>query len=434
MNVLVINAGSSSLKYQLFNMATETILAKGMCDRIGIDGHLKHKPESNGKPVFNESIPLPTHAEAIHVVIEKLTSEEYGVIKDLSEITCVGHRVVNGGRKFSESVLITQAVTDAIEDCARLAPLHNPANLMGINACQKMIPGVPQVAVFDTSFHHTIPDYAHIYPIPYKYFEENDIRRYGFHGTSHRYVSALAIDYMGGKAEGTKIVSCHLGNGASLAAIKDGKSIDTTMGVTPLEGVPMGTRCGSVDPALVDIISSIEGNISVKETMDILNKKSGIIGVAGISSDFRDVETAAGYDIENGRRMEGAPSNERCKLALDIFCYQVAKFIGAYIVTMGGVDAIIFTAGVGENSPYARKGIIERLNGIGITMNIPKNEFRGLGEFVDVTGDSSKAKVLVIPTDEELVIARDTVEIVTTWHKDNMRKALSMEGYSNLRG
>jgi len=412
MNVLVINAGSSSLKYQLFNMEDETILAKGMCDRIGLDGHLKHKPESNNKPVFNESIPLPTHAEAINVVIEKLTSEDYGVISDLSEINAVGHRVVNGGRKFSASVEITQEVIDTIEECARLAPLHNPANLMGISACKKLMPNIPQVAVFDTAFHHTIPDYAHVYPIPYKYFEEHDIKRYGFHGTSHRYVSKLAIDYLGGKAQGTKIISCHLGNGASLAAIKDGKSIDTTMGVTPLEGIPMGTRSGSIDPALVDIISSIEGGLSVKETMDILNKKSGVLGVSCLSSDFRDVETAAGYDIENGRRMENAPSNEQCKLALDIFCYQVAKFIGSYIVSMGGVDAIIFTAGVGENSPYARKGIIDNLNGIGITLNVPKNEFRGLGEFVDITGEKSIAKVLCIPTDEELVIARDTVEIV----------------------
>ncbi|MCL2227658.1 MAG: acetate kinase [Oscillospiraceae bacterium] len=412
MNVLVINAGSSSLKYQLFNMETEAILAKGMCDRIGIDGHLKHKPESNGKPVFNESIPLPSHAEAITVVIEKLTSKDYGVISDLSEINAVGHRVVNGGRKFSESVLVNQDVVDAIEACARLAPLHNPANLMGINACQKLMPGVPQVAVFDTAFHHTIPDFAYVYPIPYKYFKEHDIRRYGFHGTSHRYVSAQAIDYMGGKVEGSKIISCHLGNGASLAAIKDGKSLDTTMGVTPLEGVPMGTRSGSIDPALVDIISSLEGNIDLKETMDILNKKSGVLGVSCFSSDFRDVETAAGYDIETGHKMEDKPVNELCKLALDIFCYQVAKFIGSYIVTMGGVDAIIFTAGVGENSPYARFGIIERLNGIGISMEEPKNRFRGLGKFVDITGKDSMAKVLVIPTDEELVIARDTLKIV----------------------
>jgi len=412
MNVLVINAGSSSLKYQLFNMETEAILAKGMCDRIGLDGHLKHKPESTNKPVFNESIPLPTHAEAINVVIEKLTSKEYGVIESLSEINAVGHRVVNGGRKFSESVLIDTEVINAIEVCARLAPLHNPANLMGIEACQKLMPNIPQIAVFDTAFHQTIPDYAHIYPIPYKYFEENDIRRYGFHGTSHRYVSKLAIDHLGGKAEGTKIISCHLGNGASIAAIKDGKSIDTTMGVTPLEGIPMGTRSGSIDPAIVEIISSLEGNISVKETMEILNKKSGVLGVSCLSSDFRDVETAAGFDIETGLKMENAPVNDRCKLALDIFCYQVAKFIGSYMVAMGGVDAIIFTAGVGENSPYARRVIVDNLNGIGINMNEPKNRFRGLGEFVDITGDGSKAKVLVIPTDEELVIARDTVAIV----------------------
>jgi len=412
MNVLVINAGSSSLKYQLFDMDTETILAKGMCDRIGLDGHLKHKPESNNKPVFNESIPLPTHAEALNVVIEKLTSTDYGVIESLDEVHAVGHRVVNGGRKFYESVLINQEVIDSIESCVRLAPLHNPANLMGIHACQKLMPNTPQVAVFDTAFHHTIPDYAFTYPIPYKYYEENDIRRYGYHGTSHRYVSALAIDYLGGKAEGTKIITCHLGNGVSLAAIKDGKSIDTTMGVTPLEGLPMGTRSGSVDPALVDIISSLEGNISIKETMDILNKKSGVLGVSCFSSDFRDVETAAGYDIENGHKIEGAPVNEKCKLALDIFCYQAAKFIGSYIAAMGGVDAVVFTAGVGENSPYARFGIISNLNGIGICMEEPKNRFRGRGEFVDITGEGSIAKVLVIPTDEELVIARDTIKIV----------------------
>ncbi|MCL2366735.1 MAG: acetate kinase [Oscillospiraceae bacterium] len=412
MNVLVINAGSSSLKYQLFNMETEAILAKGMCDRIGLDGHLKHKPVSNKKPVFDESIPLPTHAEAINVVIEKLTSADYGVIESLSEINAVGHRVVNGGRKFSESVRIDQEVINAIEACARLAPLHNPANLMGIEACQKLMPNIPQIAVFDTAFHQTIPDYAHIYPIPYKYFEDHDIRRYGFHGTSHRYVSKLAIDYLGGKVEGSKIISCHLGNGASIAAIKDGKSIDTTMGVTPLEGVPMGTRSGSIDPAIVEIISSLEGNISIKETMEILNKQSGVLGVSCLSSDFRDVEKAAGYDIETGLRIESAPVNELCKLALEIFCYQVAKFIGSYIVAMGGVDAIIFTAGVGENSPYARRVITDNLNGIGICMNEPTNRFRGLGKFVDITGDDSKAKVLVIPTDEELVIARDTVAIV----------------------
>ena len=312
MNVLVINAGSSSLKYQLFDMKTENILAKGNCDRIGLDGHLKHAPVANGKPVFDSDIPLPTHAEAISAVIEKLTSSDYGVIASLSEINAVGHRAVHGGPKFFGSALINDEVISVLEDCIRLAPLHIPANLMGIRACQKAMPGVPQVAVFDTAFHHTIPESAYIYPIPYKYYEENDIRRYGFHGTSHRYVSALAIEHLGGKAECTKIITCHLGNGSSLAAVKDGKSIDTTMGVTPLEGIPMGTRCGSVDPSLVDIIAGIEGT-ALKDAMDVLNKKSGVLGIYGKSSDFRDIETAAGINIDDGSHIAGAKvDNARC--------------------------------------------------------------------------------------------------------------------------
>ena len=410
MNVLVINAGSSSLKYQLFNMKTEAILAKGICDRIGIDGHLKHTPVSNGKPVFNSDIPLPTHAEALSAVIEKLTSADYGVIDSLSEINAVGHRTVHGGRRFVASVLINNEVHSAIEDCVRLAPLHIPANLMGIDACQKAMPEVPQVAVFDTAFHHTIPDYAYIYPIPYKYYEENDIRRYGFHGTSHRYVSAIAIDHLGGKAEGTKLITCHLGNGSSLAAVKDGKSVDTTMGVTPLEGVPMGTRCGSVDPSLPEIIASIEG-ISFKETMDILNKKSGVLGISGTSSDFRDIEEAAGIDIDTGAAIKGAKADKRAALALDVFNYQVAKFIGSYMAVMGGLDALIFTAGIGENSPCTRKGICDLLEGLGIRIDEEKNAVRA-GALLDITGKGSNVKVLVIPTNEELVIARDTVEIV----------------------
>jgi len=412
MNVLVINAGSSSLKYQLFDMDTESIIAKGMCDRIGIDGHLKHTPVSNGKPVFDNDIPLPTHAEAINAVIEKLTSGEYGVIESLSEINAVGHRVVHGGRKFFESVEIDDKVIDVIEECTALAPLHIPANLMGINACKEAIPGVPQIAVFDTAFHHTIPEHAYVYPIPYKYYETNDVRRYGFHGTSHRYVTKEAIGYLGEKSEGTKIITCHLGNGASIAAVKDGKCLDTTMGVTPLEGIPMGTRCGSIDPSMVEIISKFEGGLPIRNAMDILNKESGMLGVSGISSDFRDIEFAAGIDINTGKDIEGASVNARAKLALDIFCYQVAKFIGSYIVVMGGVDAIVFTAGVGENSPYTRKMICRHLNGIGISLDESNNGFRGKGEFMDVTGEGSGAKVFVIPTDEELVIARDTVEIV----------------------
>ena len=410
MNVLVINAGSSSLKYQLFNMDTECILAKGNCDRIGLDGHLKHTPVSNGKPVFNNPIPLPTHAEAISAVIAKLTSDEYGVIDSLSEINAVGHRVVHGGRKFSSSVSINDEVIAALEDCVRLAPLHIPANLMGINACRESMPNVPQVAVFDTAFHNTIPEHAHVYPIPYKYFEENDIRRYGFHGTSHRYVSALAVDALGGEAKGTKIITCHLGNGASLAAIKDGISIDTTMGVTPLEGVPMGTRSGSVDPSLVDIIAAIE-NCSMKEAMDVLNKKSGVLGIYDKSSDFRDIETAAGIDISNGNPIPGAPIDKRAALALDVYSYQVAKFIGAYIVALGGLDALVFTAGIGENSPYIRRAICSKLNGIGINIDETVNAVR-ISDFLDITGDNSITKVFAIPTDEELVIARDTIEII----------------------
>ena len=403
LNILVINAGSSSLKYQLFDMKKEAILAKGLCERIGIDGQLKHTPVSNGKPVFDDAVPLPTHEEAIAAVIEKLTSSDYGVINSLSEINAVGHRVVNGGRNFSESVLIDENVLNAIEGCVRLAPLHNPANLMGISACRKAIPGVPQVAVFDTAFHQTIPEYAYVYPIPYKYYEEHDIRKYGFHGTSHRFVSAQAIELLGGKAEGTKIVTCHLGNGASLAAIKDGKSIDTTMGVTPLEGLPMGTRCGSIDPAVAELISSIEGNLSIGETMNILNKKSGVLGVSGVSSDFRDLEAAASGGGNN------AELSGRSRLALDIYNYQVAKFIGSYIVALGGLDAIVFTAGVGENSPPTRQGICGHLNGYGILIDNDKNNVRGT---VDITGGGSSAKVFVIPTDEELVIARDTMSII----------------------
>jgi len=412
MNVLVINAGSSSLKYQLFDMDTEANIAKGVCERIGIDGHLKHTPVMNGKPVFDDNISLPTHADAMKVVIEKLTSADHGVIDSLSEIKAIGHRVVNGGRKLNESVLIDDSVLKAIEECVRLAPLHNPANLMGIHACQKSMPGVPNVAVFDTAFHHTIPDYAHIYPIPYKYFEEHDIRRYGYHGTSHRYVSAKAIEYLGGEAEGTKIITCHLGNGSSIAAIKDGKSIDTTMGVTPLEGLPMGTRCGSIDPALVEIISSIEGKVPLKDTMNILNKQSGVLGVSGISSDFRDIERACGINSNDGSRIEGVVINKRARLALDIFNYHVAKFIGSYIAAMCGLDAIVFTAGIGENSPHTRKGIIDYLTGIRIRMDDSKNGFLGKSEYLDMTGEGSRSKIFVIPTNEELVIARDTMVIV----------------------
>ena len=398
MNILVINAGSSSLKYQLFDMTTESILAKGVCDRIGIDGHLKHSPVSNGKPVFDSDVLLPTHAEAIATVIEKLTSAEYGVIKDLKEIGAIGHRIVHGGRKFSKSVLIDDNVLGAIKECTLLAPLHVPANLTGVDACSKSMPGVPQVAVFDTAFHYTMPEYAYVYPIPYKYYQDHDIRRYGFHGTSHRYVSAKAIELLGGKAEGTKVVTCHLGNGSSLAAVKDGLCIDTTMGVTPLEGVPMGTRSGTVDPTLVDLLSKVEGGISIDATLDILNKKSGVLGVSGVSSDFRDLESAK------------ADGHKRAELALDIFSYQVAKSIGSFIAVMGGADAIVFTAGIGENSPSTRKHICGFLGGVGIGIDDEKNDVKG--KFAEITGSHSSVRVFVIPTDEELVIARDTKTIV----------------------
>ncbi len=396
MNVLVINAGSSSLKYQLFDMDTETVAAKGICERIGIDGRLKHTPE-NGKPVFKADIPLPTHAEAINAVIEKLTSEEYGVISSLEDISAVGHRVVHGGQKFSKSVLIDDNVLSAITDCIPLGPLHNPANLMGIKACQKVMPGVPQVAVFDTAFHQTMPEHAYIYPIPYEYYEKHGWRRYGFHGTSHRYVSQKALEFLGIPAEGSRLITCHLGNGSSLAAIKDGKSIDTTMGLTPLEGLPMGTRSGSIDPAIISFIADYEG-LSLQQVMEVLNKDSGVLGISGVSSDFRDIEE------------EAAKGHKRAKLALDCFYYDVTKYIGAYMAAMGGADAIIFTAGLGENSPELREDVIGRLNGLGIYIDKEKNNFKG--QFRDITGEGSKVRVLVIPTNEELVIARDTKEIV----------------------
>lgn len=397
MNVLVINAGSSSLKYQLFDMKTESVVAKGICERIGIGGHLKHTPVSNGKPVFNEDVPLPTHAEAINIVIEKLTSEDYGVIESLSEIVAVGHRVLHGGQKFSRSVLINDDVIAAIKEFIPLGPLHNPANLMGIEACTKAMPSVPQVAVFDTAFHQTMPQHAYMYALPYRYYEDLGIRRYGFHGTSHRYVSARAVELLGIPVEGSKIITCHLGNGSSIAAVKDGKCIDTSMGLTPLEGLPMGTRCGSIDPAIIEFICNTE-NLTLAETMAILNKESGVLGVSGVSSDFRDIEDAA------------AEGDACAQLALDLFYYNVVKYIGSYIAAMGGVDAIVFTAGVGENSPEGREFTIKALSCFGLTIDEEKNKFKGKER--DITGENSSAKVLCIPTNEELVIARDTKSIV----------------------
>lgn len=342
MKVLVINAGSSSLKYQLIDMETEAVLAKGLCERIGIDGHLKHTPLVGGKPVFNEDIALPTHSEAIAAVIDKLTSAEYGVVKSMSEIDAVGHRVVHGGEKFACSVRITDEVMKALEDCTPFAPLHNPANITGINACTAVMgKDVPQVAVFDTAFHQTMPAKAFTYAVPYEYYKNDGIRRYGFHGTSHRYVSARCAELMGKPIEELKLISCHMGNGSSICAIDGGKSVDTSMGFTPLVGLPMGTRCGDLDPGVMQFIMNKYG-MNIDEMLNVLNKKSGVLGVSGVSSDFRDLETAAD---------EG---NERARLALDMFDYWVAKVVGSYAAAMNGVDAIIFTAGVGENSATTR--------------------------------------------------------------------------------
>ncbi len=397
MKILVINAGSSSLKYQLFDMDNEQVLAKGLCERIGIDGHLKHTPLVGGKPVFDEDIALPTHSEAIAAVMDKLMSAEYGVISSASEIGAVGHRVVHGGESFSASVLITDAVMKALDDCIPLAPLHNPANITGINACKEVLGDIPQVAVFDTAFHQTMPGKAYMYAVPYEYYEKDKVRRYGFHGTSHRYVSARAADMLGKPIESLKLISCHMGNGSSICAIQNGKSVDTSMGFTPLVGLPMGTRCGDLDSGVLQFLMDKYG-YSIDEMLNILNKKSGVLGVSGVSSDFRDLDAAA----EEG--------NERAKLALDMFNYWVAKDVGSYAAAMNGVDAIIFTAGVGENSASTRAGICEYLTYLGCELDPDANSGRGKEAVVNTP--DSKVKLLVIPTNEELVIARDTKAIV----------------------
>ncbi len=399
MKVLVINAGSSSLKYQLIDMANEQLLAKGLCERIGIDGHLKHTPLVGDKPVFNEDIPLPSHAEAIAAVIDKLTSAEYGVVGSMKEIDAVGHRVVHGGEKFASSVLITDEVMKALEDCTPFAPLHNPANITGINACVEVMgKDVPQVGVFDTAFHQTMPAKAFMYALPYDYYANDGVRRYGFHGTSHRYVSKRCAELMGKPIEELKLISCHMGNGSSICAIMNGKSVDTSMGFTPLVGLPMGTRVGDVDPGAMQFIMN-KYNIGIDEMLNILNKKSGVLGVSGVSSDFRDLEAAA----EQG--------NERAKLALDMFDYSVAKVVGSYAAAMNGVDAVIFTAGVGENAPATRAGICSYLGYLGAELDEEANAKRGDDRCISKPG--SKVQLWVIPTNEELVIARDTRDIVS---------------------
>ena len=397
MKVLVINAGSSSLKYQLFDMTDERVLAKGICERIGIDGHIKHQPLIDGKAVFDEGVALPDHATAIANVIEKLTCSAYGVIADMAEIASVGHRVVHGGEQFSVSSLICERVLSGIRACIPLAPLHNPANITGITACQAVLGDVPQVAVFDTAFHQTMPPQAYTYAIPHEYYEKYKIRRYGFHGTSHRYVATRAAEMLGKPIEALKLISCHMGNGSSLCAIDGGKSVDTSMGFTPLAGVPMGTRSGDIDPSIIEFLAEKEG-LSVKEVLNILNKKSGVLGISGVSSDFRDLWKASG---------EG---NELADLALKVFLYKVSQFVGAYAVAMGGVDALIFTAGIGENGADEREIISQNLGVIGLALDPEKNRIRG--KEADVSATGSRGRVLVIPTNEELVIARDTVEIV----------------------
>ena len=396
MKVLVINAGSSSLKYQLMDPQTQEVLAKGLCERIGIDGRLTHKvPAKDAKYEFE--IPMPTHSEAIQAVLDALLDAGHGVIKSASEIDAVGHRVVHGGEKFASSVRITDEVMAALEECIPLAPLHNPANITGIKACQKVMPGVPMVAVFDTAFHQTMPARAFIYAIPYEYYEQNHVRRYGFHGTSHLYVSRRAAAMLGKPIEELKIVTCHLGNGSSVCAVDGGKSIETSMGFTPLDGVPMGTRCGAIDVSIIEYLMDTH-HLTIEEVMNILNKKSGVLGVSGVSSDFRDIEAAA----EQG--------NKRAQLALDMFCYKVTKRIASAAAAMGGVDAAVFTAGVGENSAELREQIVSSLGFMGIQIDPEKNKVRG--EERDISAEGARVHTLLIPTNEELVIAQDTAAIV----------------------
>ena len=396
MKILVINAGSYSLKYQLIDMQDESVIAKGLVERIGIEGSkLTHKYD--GKE-FELTVPMKDHSAAMKHVLDALMDAEHGVIKSIDEIGAVGHRVLHGGDKFTASCIIDQPCLDAIEECIPLGPLHNPANLMGIRACQSVMPGTPMVAVFDTAFHQTMPKTAYMYGVPYEFYEKYHIRRYGFHGTSHRFVSARAIELLGLKGKESKIIVCHLGNGSSLSAVVNGKCVDTSMGLTPLEGVLMGTRSGDLDPAVVECIATNE-HLTPPETLNLLNKKSGLMGLSGVSSDMRDVYTAA----EAG--------NERAQMTLDIWAYRVKKYIGAYAAAMGGLDAVIFTAGIGENDKRSRASVCEGLEFMGIKLDPEKNNIRGVE--AEISAADSKVKVWVIPTNEELAIARDTLELVS---------------------
>jgi acetate kinase len=396
MKILVINCGSSSLKYQLINMEDEFVQAKGLVERIGMEGSILTQKVNGEKYIIEQ--PMKDHKDAIKLVLDALVDSKHGVIKDMSEISAVGHRVVHAGEKYSKSVLITDEVMKVLEDCVKLAPLHNPPNIIGIEACKSLMPNTPMVAVFDTAFHQTIPDYAYIYPLPYDLYTKYGVRKYGFHGTSHRYVSEMAAEMLGKDIKDLKIITCHLGNGASLCAIKNGKSIETSMGFTPLEGIAMGTRSGSVDPAIITFMMK-ELNLSIDDVNDILNKKSGVYGISGVSSDFRDIEKAA----EEG--------NHRAQLALDVFHYKVKKFIGSYAAVMGGVDCVVFTAGLGENSFGSRGKICEGLEFLGIKLDPNRNK-KTRGEAQVISTPDSKVKVLAIPTNEELMIAMDTKEII----------------------
>ena len=395
MNVLVINCGSSSLKFQLINSDTEAVLAKGLCERIGIDGRLTYQPAGGEKTTEDKA--MPTHTEAIQFVIDALTDAERGVVGSLEEIGAVGHRVVHGGEKFASSAVITDEMIKAVEECNDLAPLHNPANLIGIAACKELMPNTPMVGVFDTAFHQTMPEKAYMYGLPYEYYEDYKVRRYGFHGTSHSFVSKRTAEILGKDYNNLKTIVCHLGNGASICAVLNGKSVDTSMGLTPLEGLVMGTRSGDIDPAILEFLAKKEG-MDITELMNMLNKKSGVHGVSGISSDFRDL--AAGAEA----------GNKRAQIAIDVFAYRVAKYVGSYAAAMNGVDAIAFTAGIGENDASIRAKVCEYLGYLGITIDAQANGIRG--EETIISTSDSKVNVLVVPTNEELAIARETVALV----------------------
>ena len=395
MNVLVINCGSSSLKYQLIDSDTEAVLAKGLCERIGIDGRLVYQKAGNDKEITEAS--MPTHKEAIQMVLEALTKEKTGAIKSLAEVNAIGHRIVHGGEKFASSAIITDEMIKAVEECNDLAPLHNPANLIGIRVCSELMPNVPQVGVFDTAFHQTMPAKAYLYGLPIEYYKNYKVRRYGFHGTSHSFVSKRAVEFLGLDKDNSKVIVCHLGNGSSISAVQNGKCVDTTMGLTPLEGVVMGTRSGSIDPAIVEYIAKKE-NLDLAGVMNVLNKKSGLQGMSGVSSDMRDLRAAA------------AEGNEDAKNAIEVLCYGIAKYVGGYVAAMNGVDAIVFTAGIGENVGMIREKVCSYLGFLGVTIDAKANE--AMGEEVVISGADSKVKVAVIPTNEELAICRDTVALV----------------------